>query len=66
MFHRNEPGVDLMVIIFCDFRQMAFFSKTDVMIKFLQNLALFRVKMSIISAFFGENIFKIIASVPVG
>jgi hypothetical protein len=51
------PGVDVMITIFCDFRQfgakkMAFFSKTNVMIKILHNLALFWVE------FFGENIFK--------
>jgi hypothetical protein len=36
------PGVDVMIIIFCDFRQfsvkkMAFFSKTNVMIIFSKN-----------------------------
>jgi hypothetical protein len=40
------PGVDVMITIFCDFRQfsakkLAFFSKTNVMIKVLHNLALF-------------------------
>jgi hypothetical protein len=40
------PGVDVMITIFCDFRQfsakkMAFFSKTNVMIKILHILALF-------------------------
>jgi hypothetical protein len=43
------PGVDVMITIFCDFRQfsakkIAFFSTTNVMIKILHNLALFRVK----------------------
>jgi hypothetical protein len=38
-----------MITIFCDFRQfsakkMAFFSKTNAMIKILHKLALFRVK----------------------
>jgi hypothetical protein len=38
------PGVDVMITIFCNFRQfsatkLAFFSKTNVMIKFLQKLA---------------------------
>jgi hypothetical protein len=40
------PGVDVMITIFCDFRQfsakkLAFFSKTNVMIKILHYLALF-------------------------
>jgi hypothetical protein len=43
---------------------MAFFSKTNVMVNFLQNLALFRVKNAIFCRFFGENILKIITSVP--
>jgi hypothetical protein len=44
---------------------MAFFSKTNVMIKILHNLALFRVKnANFFAEFFGENIFKIITSVP--
>jgi hypothetical protein len=39
-------GVDVMITIFCDFRQfsakkLAFFSKTNVMIKILHILALF-------------------------
>jgi hypothetical protein len=41
-----EPGVDVMITIFCDFRlfsakKMAFFSKTNDMIKVLHYLALF-------------------------
>jgi hypothetical protein len=41
------------------------FSKTNVMIKMLQNLALFRVEnTNFFAEFFGENIFKIITSVP--
>jgi hypothetical protein len=40
---------------------MALFSKTNVMIKFTHTLALFRVKNA---KFLGENIFKIITSVP--
>jgi hypothetical protein len=45
-----------MITIFCDFHQfsaekIAFFSKTDDMIKSLHNLALFRAKTPI----FGEN-----------
>jgi hypothetical protein len=40
------PGVDVMIVIFCDFLQfsakkLACFSKTNVMIKILDNLALF-------------------------
>jgi hypothetical protein len=40
-----KPGVDVMITIFGDFRpfsakKLAFFSKTNVMIKFFQNLAL--------------------------
>jgi hypothetical protein len=40
------PGVDVMITIFRDFRQfsakkLAFFSKTNVMIKILHNLVLF-------------------------
>jgi hypothetical protein len=62
--------VDVMITIFCDFRsfsakKLSFFSKTNVMIKILRNLALFWVKNAIFSAdFFGENIEKIITSVP--
>jgi hypothetical protein len=41
-----QSGVDVMITIFCDFRQfsakkLAFFSKTNVVIKILHNLALF-------------------------
>jgi hypothetical protein len=41
-----RSGADVMITIFCDFRQfsakkLAFFSKTNVMIKILHNLALF-------------------------
>jgi hypothetical protein len=56
------PGTDVMITIFCDFYQfsakkLAFFSKTNVMIKFLHNLALFRVKnANFFAEFFGENI----------
>jgi hypothetical protein len=43
---RIHPGVDVMITIFCDFRQfsvkkMAFFSNTNVMIEILHILALF-------------------------
>jgi hypothetical protein len=55
-------GVDVMVTIFCDFRQfsakkLAFFSKTNVRIKILHNLALFWAKnANFFAEFFGENI----------
>jgi hypothetical protein len=64
------PGIDVMITIFCDFWQFsaektAFFSKTNVMINFFQNLALFCVKnANFFANFFGENILKIITSVP--
>jgi hypothetical protein len=40
------PGVDVIITVFCDFSQfsakdLAFFLNTNVMINFLQNLALF-------------------------
>jgi hypothetical protein len=45
--------------------KMAFFSKTNVMIKILQNLAFLWVKnANFFNEFFGENISKIITSVP--
>jgi hypothetical protein len=56
------PGVDVVITIFGDFRQfsakeMAFFSKTNVMIKILHNLALFCVKnANFLAEIFGENI----------
>jgi hypothetical protein len=42
----GKSGVDVMITIFCDFSQfsakkLAFFSKTNVMINFFQNLSLF-------------------------
>jgi hypothetical protein len=44
---------------------MAFFSKTNVMITFLHNLDLFlSQKHQFFAYFLGENIFKIITSVP--
>jgi hypothetical protein len=57
------PGVDVMITIFCDFRQfsakkLAFFSKTNVMMKFLFNLALFRVKNAKFCWFFWRKNFK--------
>jgi hypothetical protein len=43
-----KAGVDVMITMFCDFwqfsaKKLAFFSKTNVMIKILHNLALFWV-----------------------
>jgi hypothetical protein len=40
----GKPGVDVMITIFCDFclfsaKKLAFFSKTNVTIKFLQKVA---------------------------
>jgi hypothetical protein len=58
-----RPGVDVMITIFCGFCQfsakvLAFFSKTNVMIKFLQKVALVLAKRPIfLLIFFGENIF---------
>jgi hypothetical protein len=58
-----------MITIFCDFGQfsakkLAFFSKTNVRIKFLQKLAAVWAKnANFFSNFFGENIFKIITLV---
>jgi hypothetical protein len=58
-----KSGVDVMITfsaIFANFaRKMAFFSKTNVIIKFLRCLALFRKRQ-----FFGGNIFKILTSDP--
>jgi hypothetical protein len=46
-------------------KKFAFFSKTNVMIKFFNSLALFWVKnANFFAEFFGENIFKIVTSVP--
>jgi hypothetical protein len=64
------PGVDVMITIFCDLcqfsaKKLSFFSKTNVMIQFLHNLALFWAKnANFFAKFFGENILKIITSVP--
>jgi hypothetical protein len=43
---KPRPGFDAMTTIFCDFqtifgKKLAFFSRTNVMIKLLHNLALF-------------------------
>jgi hypothetical protein len=59
-----------MITIFFDFcqflaKKLAFFSKINVMIKILHNLALFGVKKrQFFAIFFGENILKIISSTP--
>jgi hypothetical protein len=46
-------------------KKLAFFSKNNVMVIFLQNLAVVRAKnANIFAKFFGENLFKIITSVP--
>jgi hypothetical protein len=66
----EPPGVDVMITIFCDFQQfsakkLALFTKTNVKIKFLNNLALFWVKnANFFADFFGENILKSITAVP--
>jgi hypothetical protein len=56
-------GVDIMITIFCDFSQfsakkLAFFSKTNIMIKILHNLALLRVKNANFFAIFFGKIFE--------
>jgi hypothetical protein len=56
-------GVDIMITIFCDFSQfsakkLAFFSKTNIMIKILHNLALLRVKNADFFAIFFGKIFE--------
>jgi hypothetical protein len=48
----QQTGVDVMITIFCDFSQfsaekMAFFSKTNVMMKFLQKIAVVSAKNAI-------------------
>jgi hypothetical protein len=46
-------------------KKLAFFSKTNVMIKFLQKVAAIWAKnANIFAKFYGENIFKITTSVP--
>jgi hypothetical protein len=52
--------------IFANFRRkkLAFFSKTNVMIKILHNLPMFWVKNANFCNFFGENILKIVTSYP--
>jgi hypothetical protein len=59
-----EPGVDVMITIFCGFslfsaKKLAFFSITNVMIKILHNLALFGVKdANFYADIFGEKNLK--------
>jgi hypothetical protein len=53
---RLKPGVDVMIPIFCDFRQfsakkLAFFSKTIVMTKILENPAVVWAKMPFFANF---------------
>jgi hypothetical protein len=59
IFFTSSTRVDVLITIFCDFRQfsakkLAFFSKTNVMIQILHNLA----------ELFSEKNLKIITSVP--
>jgi hypothetical protein len=66
----KKSGVDVMITIFCDFlpiygEKNGVFSKTNVMIKVLQkSSSSLRKNINIFAKFFGENIFKIITSVP--
>jgi hypothetical protein len=70
IFFATSSGVYVMITIFCDFCQfsakiLAFFSKTNAMIKFLQKVAAVWTKnANIFCKFFGENISKITTSVP--
>jgi hypothetical protein len=56
------PGADVMITIFCDFwhlsaKKLAFFSKTNVMIKFSQKLSLVLAKnANIFAKIFGKSI----------
>jgi hypothetical protein len=59
--YSNKSGTDVMVTSFSDVLQfsakkLAFFTKTNVMIKFLNNLALFWFKNAKFLPFIGENI----------
>jgi hypothetical protein len=61
-FFTNSSGVDVMITIFCDFwqfsaKKLAFFSKTDVMINFFQNLALLWAKNANFLLNFSAKIF---------
>jgi hypothetical protein len=58
----NRPGVDVMITIFCDFRQfsakkLAFFSKTNVMINFFKIWLCFETKTPFFSLNFSAKIF---------
>jgi hypothetical protein len=56
-------GVDVMITIFDE--KIGVFSKTNVMIQIWHNLAVFWVKnANFFATFFGENICKILTSVP--
>jgi hypothetical protein len=63
-FFKASSGVDVMITIFCHFHQissnkLAFFLKTNVMIHFLHNSAVFlSQKRQFFRPFFGENILK--------
>jgi hypothetical protein len=66
----SNPGVDVMIAIFCDFcpfssKKLSLFSKTNVMIIFLKKTRSSLSKnANIFAKCFGKNIFKIITSVP--
>jgi hypothetical protein len=71
--NKNRPLGDLGSMLWSQFSAIfanfgeknGVFLKSHVMIKFLHNLALFWVKnANFLPNFFGENIFKIITSVP--
>jgi hypothetical protein len=67
-FLTNSFGVNLMIIILCDFRQLsaknlAFFSKPNVMIKFLQELGSCSLRKKCQCTFFGRKYFEITTSV---
>jgi hypothetical protein len=65
-----KPRIDVMITIFCDFcqvsaKKLAFFTKTDVMIKFLQKtISSLSKKRHFLTKKIGENISKIITLVP--
>jgi hypothetical protein len=57
-----HPGADVVITIFCDFRQfsakkLAFFSKTNRMIQFLQKLAVVRAQDAIFSTNLSAQIY---------
>jgi hypothetical protein len=62
-FKFTKAGVDVMITIFCDFcqfsaKKLAFFSKANVMIKFLPKIAVHSLskKRHFFAEKFGENI----------